>query len=262
MLEKQIVSVSDKYAFMGCYVDCLTRQATRERIVELMMSGQTPLTHAVINAGKVASYHADAALREAIAAADIVSADGQAIVWFGRLSGVPIPERVTGIDLMSDLLEEANRYAWRVYLLGGTEAVVHQTLQHIQARYPGLGALAGRNGYFAADEEEAICDSMAAWHPDIVFLGMNTPKKELLAYTQLHRMGSKLVMGVGGAFDVWAGTTRRAPVILQRFGLEWFFRFLQEPLRMWRRYIFGNVRFLYLWGLWIKNGRPQEWGDK
>lgn len=248
--------------FMGLKVDCLGRRETVELLVRLIEDHQAPILHSVINAAKVVQCQANPELRQAINAGDIVSADGQAVVWFGRWAGIPVPERVTGIDLMTEMLGEAEHHGWRVFLWGASDAVVRQAATRIQDAYPGLAAVGTYPGYFVPSEEESICRQIAAWRPDIVFLGMNTPKKELISYRRLQALGSRLVMGVGGAFDIWAGRTARAPRIWQRLGLEWLYRLLLEPRRMARRYLVGNVLFVCYWLGWIRAGKPAVWGQE
>ena len=246
-------AVSYRKMFMGCNVDCVTREATRRWIVQRIQTSSEPVLHSVINAGKVVMCHSNWNLAHAVNSADIVNADGQGVVWLGRLAGIPIPERVTGIDLMADMLQEADRHGWRVYLWGGTAEVVENAIRRISETYPNVGGIDGRHGYFDMNQEEEICHEISLWRPDIVFLGMSSPRKEVLAYERKAALGAKLIMGVGGAFDIWSGKTRRAPVIWQRLGAEWLYRLLQEPLRLSRRYLWGNIKFLYLWLLWIQS---------
>lgn len=246
-------------SFMGCFVDCLTKRDTVEWLVERIESNGPPILHCVVNAGKIVQCRSNPRLREAVNAADVISADGQAIVWFGRLAGIPIPERVAGIDLMTDLLAEADRHGWRVFLWGGTADVAATAALRIREQYPSIAALNSRCGYYPEADEDQICAEIRDWHPDIVFLGMSSPKKELVARRHLRNLGARLVMGVGGSFDVWAGLTRRAPVLWQRLGIEWLYRLRQEPGRLWKRYMFGNLCFLYLWMLWMQEGKPANW---
>lgn len=245
--------------FMGCGIDVLTRRQTVQIVEEALKNEGGVLVHGVINAAKIVECYTNPDLSRAVNACSVVNSDGQSVVWFGRLAGVPIPERVTGVDLMEDLLDLANKRKLRIFLWGATPSALQLAINHIQVAYPDIGRIEGRDGYFDASEEQAICDEIASFHADIVFLGMSSPKKELLAFARGRDMRAKMVMGVGGAFDIWAGITKRAPKVWQVVGLEWMYRFLQEPRRLWRRYLYGNMRFLALWILWMCNNRPEVW---
>lgn len=227
----------------GVPLDCLTLDETVER-AEALIQEHRPVQHVVLNAAKVVMMHDTPALREIIAACDIVNADGQSIVWAGRLLGVPVPERVAGIDLMERLLASAEAHGWPVYFLGAREEVLQRFLERIAKRHPRLIVAGSHHGYF--EDESAVAQSIRDTGARIVFVGISSPKKEFLLAEHLKEMGDVFAMGVGGSFDVVAGLTKRAPVWMQRAGLEWLFRLIQEPKRMWRRYLIGNARFLWL----------------
>lgn len=238
--------------FMGFPVHDFTFRETCNRFREAIRS-KTQLVHTVVNANKVLMAHLDPVLAHAIEEADIVNPDGQSIVWFGRLSGIPFPERVTGIDLMASLLQIADEESASVYLLGATQEVVDAVVQQIKIRFSGISRIEGRNGYFLAEEEMEVCRKIHSFQPDILFIGMSSPYKERFAQEHRNHLGATIIMGVGGSFDIWAGKTKRAPQLWQRAGLEWFYRFLQEPRRMWRRYLIGNVHFVAAWMKWSWN---------
>jgi N-acetylglucosaminyldiphosphoundecaprenol N-acetyl-beta-D-mannosaminyltransferase len=205
-----------------------------------------PHYNIAINAAKVVEYQQDPALREAIDDAHLLTADGQAVVWAARLLGQHLPARVAGADLMELLLEHAARRGYSVYLLGARDVVVQQCVDRAAVMFPSLKIAGYRNGYFKADEEPAVIAAIREAAPDILFLGFGTPAKEYFMHRRHRELGVPFVMGVGGTFDVFAGLTRRAPDWMQRAGLEWFYRTMQEPRRMWKRYLFGNSRFLWL----------------
>ena len=227
----------------GVPLDLLTMDETVTRAAELIENGR-PVQHVVINAGKVVMMHDDPGLRAIIAACDLVNADGQSIVWAGRLLGIPVPERVAGIDLMDRLLALAAERGWPVYLLGARQEVLDSCVSRITERYPALSIAGARNGYF--DDGAEVAAGIHSSGARLVFVGISSPKKERFLSEHLPEMGPVFAMGVGGSFDVIAGLTRRAPEWTQRAGLEWFYRFLQEPGRLWKRYLVGNLRFLGL----------------
>jgi N-acetylglucosaminyldiphosphoundecaprenol N-acetyl-beta-D-mannosaminyltransferase len=231
--------------FLDAGVDALTMAETLAVVREMVDSGQ-PHVHACMNAAKVVAMQSDPRLLAAIREADLISADGQSIVWAGRVLGQRFPERVAGIDLMNRLLGEAEAHQLSVFFLGSTETILHEMERVISQRYPRLIIAGMHHGYFTAEDETGIVETIRATQPQILFVGISSPRKELWLQANRERLGVPFAMGVGGSFDVLAGHVRRAPRWAQRVGLEWFFRFLQEPGRLWRRYLLGNATFVWL----------------
>jgi N-acetylglucosaminyldiphosphoundecaprenol N-acetyl-beta-D-mannosaminyltransferase len=216
----------------------------------------------VVNAAKVVNMRRDATLRGAVLAADIILADGMAVVWASRLLGKSVPERVAGIDLMVRLLQRADQRGHRVYCLGALDDVLSDVVGRIEREYPGLRLVGWHNGYFGPDEEGQVAADIARTRPDVLFVAMSSPKKELFLARWSAQMGVPVCHGVGGSFDVLAGRVKRAPPAWQRFGLEWLYRVLQEPRRMWRRYLVTNTLFsaLVLRELLLRRDRNAPFG--
>jgi N-acetylglucosaminyldiphosphoundecaprenol N-acetyl-beta-D-mannosaminyltransferase len=227
----------------GVPLDLLTMDETIARCVELVQSG-APVQHVVINASKVVMMEDVPGLREVIRGCEIVNADGQSVVWAGRMLGIPVPERVAGIDMMERLIAEAEAREWPVYFLGARHDVLVTFVERIRERHPRLLIAGSHDGYF--QDPKAMAAAVRQSGARLLFVGISSPKKEFFLVERLAEMGSVFAMGVGGSFDVVAGATRRAPVWMQGAGLEWFYRFFQEPRRMWRRYLVGNTRFAAL----------------
>lgn len=200
----------------------------------------------VVNVAKVITLRDQPALRSALLDCDLVLADGQGVVWASRHLRAPLPERVAGIDLFLALLDRAEARGDRVYFLGARQAVLDRMLDVVRSRWPRLRVVGARNGYFSDEEAPAVAGAIAAAAPDMLFVGMTSPKKELFLRRYGGRAASGICHGVGGSFDVLAGVTPRAPVGWQRLGLEWLYRVLQEPRRLWRRYLATNTRFALL----------------
>jgi len=218
--------------------------ATMSEVVDLCegaIVGSRPIQIGVMNAAKVVNAARDAGLHEAILSCDVILADGQSVVWASRMLGQPLPERVAGIDLFIQLLELADEKHLSVFLLGATPEVVEQVAYVVRARYPGARLVGHRDGYF--DDEESVAQEIAASHPDMLFLGMTSPKKEKFLERYQPVMNVPVTHGVGGSFDILAGVTKRAPERWQKMGMEWAYRLLQEPGRMWKRYLRTNVLF-------------------
>lgn len=229
----------------GCRIDALTMSETIDRIEHIIRKG-TPSQHVVINAAKAVMVNRDESLRKIVQNCAIVNADGQSVVWAARLLRKPLPERVAGIDIMTRLIEVSERTGYRVYFLGARDEVISRFVQVIEERFPKLKVVGSRNGYFDDSEKDVVVQQVRRAKPDILFVGISSPKKEFWLAENLDALGVPFVMGVGGSFDVVAGETSRAPEWMQRTGLEWLHRLGMEPRRMWRRYFIGNTVFLYM----------------
>jgi len=175
-----------------------------------------------------------------------VTADGQAVVWASRLLGDPLPARVAGIDLMLELLALADRRGYRVFILGAHPGVLERAVGRLRERHPGLTIAGYRHGYFSAADEPDVAAQIREARPDLLFVAMSSPRKEYFLGRWGPHLDVPFSMGVGGAVDVIAGITRRAPRPLQRLGLEWAFRLAQEPRRLARRYVITNSAFVWL----------------
>jgi len=213
---------------------------------EEFISSKTPHYIAMMNVAKLVKMRADRDLAESILAADLIGADGVPLVWVSKLFGTPLPGRVNGTDLMYRLLERASEKGYRVFFFGATEAVLQRVIELVRREYSGVQIAGWQHGYFTPAEELVIVNKIRIAEPDILLIAFGTPKKELWVKHYLSAMGVPVIHGVGGSFDVMAGVVRRAPLWMQRSGLEWFFRTLQEPGRMWRRYLVTNTVFVLL----------------
>jgi len=160
--------------------------------------------------------------------------------------GDPLPERVTGIDIMYELLKEANKKHYRVYFLGAKSEVLQTMIKTIQKDYPGIAIAGYRDGYFNKAEEQDVAKNIKDSHADILFVGISSPKKENFLKNWLNFIDVPICHGVGGSFDILAGVTNRAPIWMQKCGLEWLYRLIQEPRRMWKRYLITNMIFIKL----------------
>ncbi|WP_158279235.1 WecB/TagA/CpsF family glycosyltransferase [Kocuria rosea] len=228
---------------MGVRVDRLDMAGTVDAIKDLVSSGG-PHRHLAVNAAKLVEARTDPAKADLYNGASLVSADGQAVVWASRLLGEPLPARVAGIDLMHELVGVAASEGYRIYLLGATSSVVQDVVHIVQGR--GANVVGWHDGFWRRTKtDEEMADVIRASGADILFVAVPSPMKEEFIAQQLGRMSVPVSIGVGGSFDVVAGQTRRAPLLLQRLGLEWLFRLLQEPRRMFKRYFVGNSKFVF-----------------
>lgn len=188
----------------------------------------------------------DALLRAACQTADMAVADGMSVVWALRALGRPVPERVAGIDLMTSLLAAGSTERLRVYLLGARQEVLDVLVRECGRRYPGVVIAGARNGYFTADDHAAVVEEIRASKPDMLFVGMPSPFKDVFCQRHRDRLDVPVIVGVGGSFDVVAGFVKRAPTAMQVMGLEWAWRLMKEPGKLWKRYFTTNTEFIWL----------------
>jgi len=230
---------------LGCRIDALDMDGTIAR-AERLVAERGLAQHVAINAAKLVSMQGDPELRDVVANCELVTADGQAVVWASRILGHPLPTRVAGIDLMHALLELAERRGLRVFVLGAKPEILERAVGRIRERHPRLQLAGSRHGYFEEAEDAEIAEAVQTARADVLFVAISSPKKEYWLGRYGRQIGVPFVMGVGGSIDVVAGQTRRAPPLLQRLGLEWAFRLSQEPRRLWRRYLVTNTKFIAL----------------
>ena len=229
--------------FLGLPLDPIDMATTVERITGFVEGGQAA-AHLGVNAANLVAARDDAAYRADLEAADLVTADGQSVVWGARLFGIGVPERVTGIDLMERLLTAAGERGWSVYLLGARPETVERLAAAL--RSDGVAVAGHRDGYFDEDESAAVAAAVRDSGASLLFVGTPSPQKERFVIGHARPAGVPFSIGVGGSFDVLAGDLKRAPRIMQRLGLEWLFRLSQEPGRLFGRYAVTNTRFLLL----------------
>ncbi len=214
--------------------------------VEQAIEQNRQIHHVVVNAGKMVAMQSDKQLHADVNSANLINADGQAIVWASKFLGKPLKERVAGIDLMQSLVELAAQKHYKIFLFGAQEDIVKKVVDKYTKKY-GKKIIAGyRNGYFTKDEEPEIARQIAQSGAQILFVAISSPTKENFLNNYKDTLKNvNFIMGVGGSFDVVAGKVKRAPLWMQKAGLEWFYRLVQEPKRMWKRYLIGNTKFIW-----------------
>ncbi len=231
---------------LGTDVDSFTFNQTVDIIIDGINSGKN-IHHVCVNAAKVVAMQTNPILKKSVLNADIISPDGQSIVWASKILGKPLPERVNGTNLMEKLIHVSYKQNLKIYFLGATHEVVEKVVSRYRQEY-GDKIIAGyRNGYFDKSEEALVAKQIESSGANILFVAMPTPIKENFLFINKKALKSvEFIMGVGGSFDVVSGITKRAPKWMQQCGLEWFFRLLQEPRRMFKRYLIGNTKFVLL----------------
>jgi len=229
---------------LNCPVHAVTMNETVS-IIENSIIERKPLRHVVINAAKVVNMLKDKELHNSVVSSDLINADGQSIVWAARILGHPLPERVAGIDIMEKLVELAYIKNYRIFFLGAEESIVKKIVVDYSEKY-NKDIIAGYNhGYFSENDDSKIANSISKSKADILFVAMTSPRKEIFLNKYKNTLNVPFIMGVGGSFDVISGKVKRAPVWMQKYGLEWLYRLIQEPRRMWKRYLITNTLFVF-----------------
>lgn len=241
--EKRLLEDS-RICILNTEIDALTFMDT-VRLVEEYIKRKIPLHLIGVNADKINALNKEEHLKRIVNSCGIINADGASVVLASRFLKKPLPERVAGIDLMLKLIELSAEKGYRVYLLGAKQEIIEKTAQELKSRYPKLILAGIHNGYFKEANWPEISDELKAVKPDLVFVGITSPLKEYLI-EYLQNEGNKCVfMGVGGSFDVISGEIPRAPIWMQKMNLEWLFRVIQEPKRLFMRYFTGNAVFMW-----------------
>ena len=228
---------------LGVEIDRLDMDETVARCEQTVAMGRYA-QQVSINAAKMVALHESAALRRIIEQCEIVNADGQSVVWASRLLRDPLPARVPGIDLMHRLFALAEQRGYGVYVLGARSDILARAMAVVSDRHPRLRIAGYHNGYFPEGSTDEVCRRIRLADAQILFVAMTSPMKEEWIARHGKDVGVNLAMGVGGAVDVLAGQTSRAPILLQRTGLEWTARVWQEPRRMLPRYTVTNAKFI------------------
>jgi N-acetylglucosaminyldiphosphoundecaprenol N-acetyl-beta-D-mannosaminyltransferase len=237
--------MQDRINILNCPIDKLTMEETISKI-DSSIREKDNLHHVVVNAAKMVNMQKDKELYESVVSSDIINPDGQAVVWASKFLNQPLPEKVSGIDLMQNLVKLAYEKKYKVFFFGAKEEVVKAVVDKYAQMYSDEIIAGYRNGYFSKDDEEDIAKQIAQSKADILFVAISSPTKEIFLNTYKDIINTPFIMGVGGSFDVVSGKVSRAPLWMQNAGLEWFYRFLQEPRRMWKRYLYTNTMFIYL----------------
>ena len=234
----QILRSPAPITILGVPFDGVTTAETLALIGDMIASRQ-PHYLATANVDFIVQALSDPELRRILFDAHLVLCDGTPILWASRWLGNPLPERVTGSDLVPQLLAEAERKGWRVFFFGGTEASVAKAAVNVRAQHPRLQLVGAYSPPFTSllemDHAEVLRRIRAA-QPDVLLVALGCPKQEKWIRMQYQAAGVPVSIGVGATIDFLAGIVSRAPVWMQRSGLEWIYRLGQEPRRLYRRY--------------------------
>jgi len=241
---------------LGASIDNVTMDDAIERINSFITSDGS---HQVVtvNLDFLRLAHESNEFRGIINSSDMAVADGMPLIWASRMMGAPLPERVTGVELVDRMCELAARKGYSIFLLGGASGVAAGAADVLQARYPGLrvaGIYSPPMG-FGDDEDQKMVEMIREAKPDMLFVAFGAPKQDNWIAAHQQELGVPVAVGIGGVFNFLTGRTRRAPSWIQRTGMEWFYRVAQEPTRLWRRYFLMDMPIMALMLLMVLQTR-------
>jgi N-acetylglucosaminyldiphosphoundecaprenol N-acetyl-beta-D-mannosaminyltransferase len=238
-----------KVNILGTAIDNVDRAEALECVAALVRA-RRPALVVTPNVDHLVNLQRDAEFREIYRQASLVLADGVPLLWAARFLGTPIREKLSGSDIFHDLCRLAAERGFRVFFLGGRAGAASRAAEILRRRHPRLqivGVHSPPQGFERNEAECARIDAMlTAARPDLLLVGLGSPKQERWFAGNSSRLGIPVTMGIGITFEYTAGIVRRAPVWMQSVGLEWLFRLLMEPRRLWRRYLVNDPRFFWL----------------
>lgn len=240
---------SDRVSLLDIPFDPLTFSETLDRLIDFAR-GDRPSFVITANVDHVVRYHRCPEVRPLYHEADMVVADGTPLIWASRFLNTPLPERVAGSDLFPALCARAAKENLSVFFLGGAPGAAQRAAEILQAKHPALrvrGTYCPAMGFEHDDaDNKRIVELVRAASADILFVGLGSPKQEQWISRHRSASGARLSLGIGISFSFVAGDVRRAPRWMQRIGLEWLHRLVQEPGRLWKRYILDDSMFFRL----------------
>ena len=241
--QEKILGDNKRITILNTTIDVLTVEETIN-LVEKYVITKTPLHLMGVNADKINEVNSNELMKKIVNSCGIINADGASVVLASKYLKKKLPERVAGIDLMQSLVALSEKKNYSIYLLGAKQEVVEKTKDVLMDRHNNLNIKGIHNGYFKEENWGEISTELKTLKPDFVFVGITSPMKEYLIEFLQNDGNNCVFMGVGGSFDVISGNIPRAPKWMQKCNLEWLFRVMQEPKRLFKRYFVGNGKFI------------------
>jgi len=225
-----------------------------EEVMQHALNGQSTWQIVTANAQFYVMAEKDQRFRACLERAEYSCADGMPVVWAcNRLAGAQVP-RIAGVDFIEDICRTGASHGLRLFLLGGVPGAAKAAAAVLAARYPGIEIAGVSCPAFhfekKAETLQPVLDAIAEAKPHVLFVALGAPKQEFFIDEHVRPLGVPIAVGIGGSFEIISGTLTRAPQWMQRVGLEWLFRLRQEPRRLWKRYLVGNVEFVLRLARW------------
>ena len=212
----------------GFRVDCVTMDDALTLCEKFIKEGG-PHHVVTADASMVMTARENPEFQEIAAKAALVTPDGAGILWASRKLGTPVPAKVSGVELSEKLVALSGEKGWRVFFLGAGPGVAEAAAQKMREKHPGANVVGVRDGYFKPEDEESVVTEISLARPDILLVALGIPRQEKFIDRYKEKLGAKVLIGVGGTLDVFSGTVKRAPIWMQKAGLEWFWRVASSP---------------------------------
>lgn len=215
-----------------------------ERRIDRNPCPDAPFILSAVNAHRFVKMKEESFYHDFLKKADLVTADGMSIVWTRRLFGDKMAERVPTTDVFHDLACLSTSRPLRFYLLGATDSVVREAAEHVRSKYPKLSLKGYHHGYFPPEKSSFVVNSINDLQPDVLWVGMGYEREARWVAENQHKLNVPVIATCGGLMKFLAGRESRAPLWMQRGGMEWIYRLVQQPIRLGKRYTVGNLKFL------------------
>jgi len=235
----------NRFIFLGLKFSNHTMDKAIENLEYFIQTGSphivfTPTAELIVKAQE------NSEIRDIYNKAHLLTLDSFVVYYSARLCGKKVKEPVSAVRLMFNFLKIAQQKKYRLYLLGAKKDVVQKVVEVLNKQYPGINIVGWQDGYFDLEKDKEIVSDIIDKKPDVLFVAISSPLKEKFISKNVDKMRVPVSMGVGGSFDIIAGKCHLAPEWVSRLGFEWFYRLIQEPSRLWKRYLVTNTKFLYL----------------
>jgi len=240
-----------RISFLNIQIDNLTMQEALDEIRSIIESG-SPGYVVTPNVDHIIKIENDNDFRQVYQNADLVLTDGKPLIWISRLMGTPIKEKISGSDLFPELCQMAAQKGYKIFLLGAADGIAVKAAENMKTLYQGIqiaGTYSPPFGFEQNIEEiNKVIKKVQDTKPDILVVGLGAPKQEKFIYNYLEQLNVPVSLGLGASIDFMAGNIRRAPKWMSELGLEWFYRFLKEPRRLFKRYFIDDFKiFILVW---------------
>ena len=239
----------EKQALLNTYINNATMPETVAAI-EQMITSDKKFYVVAINVDVVVKIEEDPYLKKVVDNADMVLVDGKPLVWISKLHGKPLKAKISGSDLIPLLCEVAAEKGYRIFIIGGKDGIAEQAKEKLESRLPQIKIVGTYAPPFGFEKNESELDKInqmiSAVHPDLLIVCFGCPKQEKWIYENIEKYDAKVSICAGATVDFLAGRVKRAPRWMCEHGLEWFYRFLQEPKRMFRRYFMDDTKIVKL----------------
>lgn len=243
--EQPSVSVANQVVFLNTRFDRMPAYEAIQRLLSRLLDRQGGRIF-YANAHTLVTASQNQALANALARSDFLLADGSGVLWGSLLQRKPLTYNLNGTDLVPNLCRVGASKGLSIYLLGAKPGVAEQAAQNLLSAFPGLKIAGVQDGYFNRSETEAVLANIRKARPHLLLVAMGVPLQEIWIDQHIDQLPGITGMGVGGLFDFVANRVPRAPLWVRQVGMEWLWRMLMEPTRLWQRYTIGNLKFMLL----------------